>query len=119
MRIRLLFLIAFLLLTTSCQKDFVGEVNARVDSFHLEVEYMNDAITQDIKLDADKPVWVTIEPQKGALNVTLTSPSGTVVYSGNGSAVSRFSINIIESGIYKVEVRGTDAKGAVDIRQKE
>ena len=107
-----------LILAFSCQRSFVGNMKITFDSYHLDAEHMNGYEKHFVTLDKNKPVDIEMELEQGALEFVLTSPDGTVVYEGNGTVVSDFSINISQSGTYLVEVRAHDAKCVIDIKQE-
>lgn len=107
-----------LILVFSCQRSFVGNIKITIDSFYLDAEHMNGYEKYSVTLNKDKPVEIEIKLEQGSLDLVLTAPDGTVVYEGNGTAVSDFSINISLSGIYTIEVGAHDAKGVIDIKQE-
>ena len=49
----------------------------------------------------------------------ITAPDGTVIYSGDGTALTEFSIDIDKDGKYVILVNAERAKGTVRIETKQ
>lgn len=107
-------LTAFLL--SRNQDRFDGNRVKNPDSYTLEIERMNGDDTHTMRLEAGDALQVQIEIQKGSLHLEIQSPDGSVLYEGNGTEATAFTVDIPESGVYTISVKARQAKGFLHIR---
>ena len=107
-------LTAFLLLRN--QDRFDGDRVKNPDSYTLDFERMNGDDTHTMRLEAGDALQVQIEIQKGSLHLEIQSPDGSVLYEGNGTEATAFTVGIPESGVYTISVEARHAKGFLHIR---
>lgn len=107
-------LTAFLL--SRNQDRFDGNRVKNPDSYTLEIERMNGDDTHTMRLEAGDALQVQFEIQKGSLHLEIQSPDGSVLYEGNGTEATAFTVGIPESGVYTISVEARQAKGFLHIR---
>lgn len=107
-------LTAFLL--SRNQDRFDGNRVKNPDSYTLEIERMNGDDTHTMRLEAGDALQVQFEIQKGSLHLEIQSPDGSVLYEGNGTEATAFTVGIPESGVYTISVEAQQAKGFLRIR---
>lgn len=106
-------LTAFLL---SRQTGFTGSRVKNPDSYTLDFERMNGDDQHTMRLEAGDALQVQFEVQKGSLHLEIQSPDGSVLYEGNGTEATDFTVGIPESGVYSISVEARQAKGFLHIR---
>ena len=99
--------------------DFTGNRVANPDSYMLSIEHMNGTDTHTMELSAGSVLQVNFETVSGSVNMEIKAQDGTLLYAGNGSSATDFTLNIFESGTYTVTVEARHAKGMVNIQLKE
>lgn len=100
----------------SCQSQtFTGNMVKSQDSYELDMERMNGADAHTLDLQAGDSLQVTLATVAGTLQLEITAPDGSVLYSGNGTEATRFTVNISQSGRYTIAVKAHHAQGTVRI----
>ena len=100
----------------SCQSQtFTGNMVKSQDSYELDMEQMNCTDMHTLDLQAGDSLQVTLATVAGTLQLEITAPDGSVLYSGNGTEATRFTVNISQSGRYTIAVKAHHAQGTVRI----
>lgn len=100
----------------SCQSQtFAGNMVKSQDSYELDMEQMNCTDMHTLDLQAGDSLQVTLATVAGTLQLEITAPDGSVLYSGNGTEATRFTVNISQSGRYTIAVKAHHAQGTVRI----
>ena len=108
------------ILVISCGRDeFSGERIRNPDSYLANISYMNGTDSHRIRLEKDDVLAVYFKTEKGSLRVKIQSPSGDVIYDGNGKSTTSFEINVTQSGVYSISVEAKRAQGRIHIKIKE
>ena len=119
-RKRLIFgvlLSALLVLFAACgQGKFDGTRVATPTSFSLEIGQMTGTDTHTLELRAGDTLEIHLKAEQGELRLEIRAQDGTLLYSGNGEAVTDFTVHISEGGAYSVRVEARRARGSVSIR---
>jgi len=98
------------------QNVFDGTLVADSYSYVLNVEKMTGTDTHTLTLNAGDVLRIRFETERGKLQLEIKSPSGGILYSGNGESATDFTLNVSESGNYSVYVKAQKAKGTIDIQ---
>ena len=104
----------------SCQaQTFVGDRVCGPDRYELNIEQMKGTDTHTLDLQAGDALQVTFATVAGTLQLEITAPDGSVLYSGNGAEASRFTVNISQSGEYTITVKAHHAQGKLQVYKGE
>ena len=95
------------------QNEFVGDRNASSNSYSLKFERMTGTDEHTLELAAGDALKIHFEAAKGSVNMKITVPNGTELYTGNGRETADFAVNIPENGVYTVKIKARRAKGTV------
>lgn len=106
-------------LTACSQKCFVGSRAAEAGSYRLYVDYMTGTDCSTMELKAGDTLAVQFETVKGSIHMEIREPDKTTLYEGDGKTVSKFFVNILESGTYSIYVEAHHAKGTVHIQRMD
>ena len=98
------------------ETQFTGSRVKNPDSYTLDFERMNGSDRHALTLHAGDALEVQFKVTEGSLRLQILAPDGTEVYSGNGTAVTAFTLDIAKDGEYTVAVEARGAKGSVHIR---
>ena len=121
-------LLAFLLLVLagiavfpSCsnQGSFTGSRVKNPDAYLLDIEKMNGTDLHTLELREGDVLQIQFETEKGDLYMEIKAPDGTTIYRGNGKETTAFTVNIRESGVYKIVVEARHAKGTIHVQLEE
>lgn len=99
--------------------NFSGECESNRSSYSLDIEYMNGIDSHRIELKKGKTLEIQFKTEQGSIYMTISSPDGSVLYSGNGKAANNFTLPVLQSGTYTVTIEARHAKGAIHIGCKE
>ena len=100
----------------NCQSQtFVGNMVKNQDSYELDMEQMNCTDAHTLDLQAGDSLQVTLAIVVGTLQLEITAPDSSVLYSGNGTEATRFTVNISQSGRYTIAVKAHHAQGTVRV----
>lgn len=80
---------------------------------------MNGTDSHVLTLKKGDMLAVTFETTGGQLTMEITAPDGSVIYQGNGTEATEFTLGIPEDGTYTISVRGKQAKGTLHVRLAE
>lgn len=98
---------------------FVGERRAEPDAYLLEIRQMTGTDEHTLTLQAGETLHIRFTCTSGSLRLDITAPDGSALYSGNGQAVTRFTIAAPTSGAYTLAVTARRAAGTIQIQTKE
>lgn len=98
------------------ETQFAGSSVKNADSYTLDFERMNGSDRHALALHAGDALEAQLEVTEGSLRIQILGPDGTEIYSGNGTAVTAFTLDIAKDGEYTVAVEAQRAKGSVHIR---
>ena len=96
-----------------CQNEFVGDRNVSSDFYSLKFDRMTGTDEHTLELAAGDALKINFEAVKGSVNMKITAPNGTELYTGNGRETADFAVKIPESGAYTVKIKARRAKGTV------
>lgn len=118
-----LVLIALLLLAAAAaiavigrQSEFTGSRVKNPDAYLLDIQRMNGTDSHILTLKKGDTLAVTFETTGGRLTMEITAPDGEILYQGNGSEISEFTVAVPEDGTYTISVRAERAKGTIHVR---
>lgn len=101
------------------QEGFTGNRIKNPDAYLLDIERMNGTDLHTLELHEGDVLQIQFETVKGSLYMEIKAPEGTTIYRGNGKETTDFTVNIRESGIYKIVVEARHAKGTIHIQLEE
>ena len=101
------------------QEGFTGNRIKNPDAYLLDIERMNGTDLHTLELHEGDVLQIQFETVKGSLYMEIKAPDGTTIYRGNGKETTDFTVNIRESGIYKIVVEARHAKGTIHIQLEE
>ena len=101
------------------QEGFTGNRIKNPDAYLLDIERMNGTDLHTLELHEGDVLQIQFETVKGSLYMEIKAPDGTTIYRGNGKETTEFTVNIRESGIYKIVVEARHAKGTIHIQLEE
>lgn len=109
---------AVLLIVRACvdnQSGFMGSRTKNPDAYLLDITRMNGEDEHTLTLHAGDALRVHIEATTGALQLTVTAPDGSVLYTGNGTQARDFTLNASADGDYTLSVTARQAKGVLRV----
>lgn len=112
----LLLLGAIGYLTIRNQPNFQGSRVRNPDAYLLDIRAMNGTDLHTLELQKDDVLDVLFETTKGAINLEIKGPDGATLYRGNGRDATSFTLNIPDSGVYRIMVEARHAKGTLHIQ---
>ena len=98
------------------QEGFTGSRVKNPDAYLLDIEKMNGTDLHTLELSRGDVLQIQFETEKGNLYMEIKAPDGTTIYRGNGKETTDFTVNIRESGIYKIVVEARHAKGTIHVQ---
>ena len=101
------------------QEGFTGNRIKNPDAYLLDIERMNGTDLHTLELHEGDVLQIQFETVKGSLYMEIKAPDETTIYRGNGKETTDFTVNIRESGIYKIVVEARHAKGTIHIQLEE
>ena len=101
------------------QEGFTGNRIKNPDAYLLDIERMNGTDLHTLELHEGDVLQIQFETVKGSLYMEIKAPDGTTIYRGNGKETTDFTVNIRESGIYKIVVEARHTKGTIHIQLEE
>lgn len=118
-----LALIALLLLAAAAaiavigrQSEFTGSRIKNSDAYLLDIQRMSGTDSHTLTLKKGDTLAVTFETTGGRLTMEIAAPDGEILYQGNGSEISEFTLAVPEDGTYTISVRAERAKGTIHVR---
>lgn len=122
-RKKTLALIALLLLAAAAaiavigrQSEFTGSQIKNSDAYLLDIQRMSGTDSHTLTLKKGDTLAVTFETTGGRLTMEIAAPDGEILYQGNGSEISEFTLAVPEDGTYTISVRAERAKGTIHVR---
>lgn len=103
-------------LTIRNQPNFQGSRVRNPDAYLLDIRAMNGTDLHTLELQKDDVLDVLFETTKGAINLEIKGPDGATLYCGNGRDATSFTLNIPDSGVYRIMVEARHAKGTLHIQ---
>lgn len=111
-----------MLMLSACSKTtpkFNGSRTGNDSQLIMDYEVLNMTESQILELEKGDTVDFVIVSKRGKVDIILQKDGENPVYQGVDVPTSTFSVNISESGSYKVTVTGNNAKGNVSIIKKQ
>ena len=96
--------------------DFTGSSVKTPDVYELDIEYMNGRDEHALSLRENDALRVHFEVISGSLRMEIAAPDGSILYSGNGTAETDFTVNVPLEGEYGICVIGRRAQGTIRVR---
>ena len=113
----LIFIVGLTAVALSNQDEFDGNKTKNPDSYILEIEKMNGTDEHTLSLKSGDKLAVEFVTEKGSLEMKITSPSGEIVYEGNGTEATNFTLTVNEDGNYVIFVKADNAKGKIGVKK--
>ena len=113
----LIFIVGLTAVALSNRDEFDGNKTKNPDSYILEIEKMNGTDEHTLSLKSGDKLAVEFVTEKGSLEMKITSPSGEIIYEGNGTEATNFTLTVNEDGNYVVFVKATNAKGKIGVKK--
>lgn len=117
---RKFFILTLTLLTAAAalcgcaQESFVGSCEKSSTGYVAEFERMNGSDSHVLALKRGDVLNVRFTVDRGSMRLTIASGS-SVLYAGNGTAASDFTLNIPRDGKYTVTLEARNAAGRISI----
>lgn len=100
------------------QNRFSDQCIKNQDYYLLNINQMSGKDKHTLNLTTSNILQIEFKTEKGKLQLEITSPKGDIIYSGNGTEISNFELNIPQDGTYSIIVKGQNAKGIIQIKVK-
>ncbi len=119
-RLKIMSIISLIILILSAcaTTKFNGSRTGNESQLIMDYEVLNMTESQILELETGDTVEFVIVSEGGKVDITLQKDGESPVYEGVDVPTRSFSVNISESGSYKVTVTGKNAKGNVSIIKK-
>lgn len=121
-KIKIISIISILILVLSAcsitSTKFNGSRTGNDSQLIMDYEVLNMTESQVLELETGDTVDFAIVSKRGKVDIVLQKDGENPVYQGVDVPTSTFSVEISESGSYKVTVTGKNAKGNVSIIKK-
>lgn len=96
---------------------FRGSCVKNSDSYTLDIENMNGTDGHTLELQKGDTLQIHFAVEKGSIKLSITAPDGAVLYTGNGTEATDFTVNIPADGIYAISVEARQAAGSLHIQR--
>ena len=96
--------------------EFTGKNVKTPDAYELDIECMNGRDEHALQLRASDALRVHFEVISGSLRMEIAAPDGSILYSGNGTAETDFTVNVPLDGEYGICVTGRRAQGTIRVQ---
>ena len=96
--------------------EFTGKNVKTPDAYELDIEYMNGRDAHALSLRENDVLRVHFEVISGSLRMEIAAPDGSILYSGNGTAETDFTVNVPLDGEYGICVTGRRAQGTIRVQ---
>lgn len=108
-------LLVFLVSLTGCgdKVTFSGSKTSNANQFLVDFDVLNTTVSSQMALLVDDTIEVTIDIEKGTIDIIVESELGSIAYQGNDAENGHFYIIIQEAGTYTFTLTGVKAKGSV------
>lgn len=100
------------------QNEFTGSRVKNPDAYLLEITKMNGEDRHTMELRKSDTLHVDFVTEKGSIKLEIKAPDGAVLYSGNGTEVTEFTVTAPSDGGYLISVTAQRAKGTLRIRKE-
>ena len=104
------------LIALKSQSEFTGNRVKNPDAYELNIEYMNGCDEHALQLRASDALRVHFEVASGSLRMEIAAPDGSILYSGNGTEETDFTVNVPLDGEYGICVTGRRAQGTIRVQ---
>ena len=94
---------------------FRGSCVKNSDSYTLDIENMNGTDGHTLELRQGDTLQIHFAVEKGSIKLSITAPDGAVLYTGNGTEATDFTVNIPVGGVYAISAEARQAAGALQI----
>lgn len=100
------------------QDSFSGQCIKNQDYYLLDIKQLNGKDEHKLNLTTSNILQIEFKIEKGKIQLEIISPKGDIIYSGNGTEISNFELNIPQEGSYTIIIKGKHAKGLIQIKFK-
>ena len=76
---------------------------------------MNGTDGHTLELRQGDTLQIHFAVEKGSIKLSITAPDGAVLYTGNGTEATDFTVNIPVGGVYVISAEARQAAGALQI----
>ena len=115
----LLLLVGAVFLLSACRREtFTGVRVKEADAYRMEAAYLNGHDRHTMELNEGDVLQICFETEGGTMKLEILAPDGRLLYSGNGTEVTDFSLRISQGGTHTVAVSGARAKGTISVCRK-
>lgn len=90
---------------------FNGNRVADRNSYMLDIRRMNGTDTHSLELRDGDTLGIRFNGKKSSLHMEIRSPDGKVLYAGNGTEATDFTISVPKHGSYLIFVKARHATG--------
>lgn len=111
----LLTLVAVMLTACGTDSVFDGSWVADKDGFRMNYSVLNQEETAELVLSEGDQLQVALTHDRGSVDIVIGIDGHEPVYRGTDQANAEFILTIPENGVYRVSVRGHQARGKVSI----
>lgn len=108
--------VAVVLIIRGRQSEFAGSRVKNSDAYLLDIQRMNGTDSHALTLKKGDTLEVTFETTGGRMSLEIAAPDGSVIYQGNGTEATEFTLAVPEDGVYMISVRAERAKGTLHVR---
>lgn len=121
---KIIIVILFIIMSVSVllivynQNRFSGQCIKSQDYYLLDIKQLNGKDEHKLNLTTSNILQIEFKTEKGSLQLEIISPKGDIIYSGNGTEIFNFELNIPQDGTYTIIVKGKHAKGLIQIKVK-
>lgn len=109
---------AAVLYRNGMQSEFTGSRVKNPDDYLLEITRMNGEDRHTMALQKSDVLQVDFVTERGSLKLEIKAPDGTVLYSGNGTETTAFTVTAPSDGYYQISVTARKAKGTIRVKKK-
>ncbi len=92
---------------------FDGEKIATDDVFRLDYKLFNGKENSVLVLKSGSTVKVAVFQEEGSVDITVGIDGENPIYEGHGLVDITFTLNVDQSGTYRITVTGHNAKGSI------
>lgn len=92
---------------------FSGSRTGNESQFIMEYSMFNTSDAQSLELEKGDIIDAQIVNKAGNISITIQKDGEKPIYEGENIPTSRFQVEIIEKGTYKIKVTGKKAKGSL------
>lgn len=104
-------------LLAACGEGYVfdGQKTATNGVFQLDYALFDGKEIADMALESGSVLKLTVFQEEGSVDITVGIEGGITIYEGHGLTDMTFTLNVNQSGTYRITVVGHNAKGNVSV----